>query len=88
MRHIDSFLESFVDYLSGSVTGEEWERQVELYRDALQRRDLTFAVKSNRLWEQISNGKEKTEEAVTVIQLSCIRLDSRFICILLIIKTK
>jgi len=59
LRHIDSFLESFEDYLSGSVTGEEWERQVEVYRAALRRRDLTLADKSNRLWEQISNGKEK-----------------------------
>jgi len=45
--------------LSGSVTGEEWERQVEVYRAALRRRDLTLADKSNRLWEQISNGKGK-----------------------------
>ena len=88
MRRIDSFLESFVDYLSGSVTGEEWERQVEVYRAALQRRDLTLADKSNRLWEQISNGKEKNGGSSDYIQLSCIRLDSRFICILLIMKTK
>jgi len=56
LRRIDSFLESFEDYLSGSVTGEEWERQVEVYRAALQRRDLTLGDKSNRLWKQISNG--------------------------------
>ena len=56
LRHIDSFLESFEDYLSGNVTGEEWERQVEVYRAALQRRDLTLGDKNNRLWEQIRTG--------------------------------
>ena len=57
LRRIDNFLESFEDYLSGSVMGEEWERQVEVYRATLQRRDLTLADKSSRLWKQISNGK-------------------------------
>ena len=61
LRRIDSFLESFGDYLSGSVTGEEWgkegwERQMEVYKAALQRKDLTLADKNHRLWEQISNG--------------------------------
>ena len=57
LKRIDSFLESFEDYLSGGVTREEWERQVEVYRAELQRKDLTLADKSSRLWKQISNGK-------------------------------
>ena len=69
LRRIDSFLESFVDYLSGSVTGEEWERQVELYRAALQRRDLTFAVKSGRLWEQIRTGMYREYKILMIHEL-------------------
>ena len=56
LERIDSFVESFEDYLSNNMTEEEWETQVGVYRDTLQRRDTNLAGKSSRLWGQISTG--------------------------------
>ena len=78
MERIDRFVESFEDYLSINMTEEEWETQVEVYRDTLQRRDTNLADKSGRLWGQISIGmdsqKHDNRSAVTVVllpQVSC-----------------
>ena len=38
------------------MTEEEWETQVGVYRDTLQRRDTNLANKNSRLWGQISTG--------------------------------
>jgi len=78
LERIDRFVESFEDYLSINMTEEEWETQVEVYRDTLQRRDTNLADKSGRLWGQISIGmdsqKHDNRSAVTVVllpQVSC-----------------
>ena len=78
LERIDGFVESFEDYLSINMTEEEWETQVEVYRDTLQRRDTNLDDKSGRLWGQISIGmdsqKHDNRSAVTVVllpQVSC-----------------
>ena len=78
LERIDGFVESFENYLSINMTEEEWETQVEVYRDTLQRRDTNLADKSDRLWGQISIGmdsqKHDNRSAVTVVllpQVSC-----------------
>ena len=58
LERIDGFVESFEDYLSINMTEEEWETQVEVYRDTLQRRDTNLAGKSSRLWGQIKTGMD------------------------------
>ena len=59
LERIDSFVESFEVYLSNNMTEEEWETQVGVYRDTLQRRDTNLANKNSRLWGQISTGMDR-----------------------------
>ena len=66
LERIDSFVESFEDYLSINMTEEEWETQVEVYRDTLQRRDTNLANKNSRLWGQISTGMDRQNISILV----------------------
>ena len=59
-------MESFEDYLSINMTEEEWEAQVEVYRDTLQRRDTNLANKNSRLWGQISTGMDRQNISILV----------------------
>ena len=59
-------MESFEDYLSNNMTEEEWETQVEVYRDTLQRRDTNLANKNSRLWGQISTGMDRQNISILV----------------------
>ena len=66
LERIDRFVESFEDYLSINMTEEEWETQVEVYRDTLQRRDTNLAGKSSRLWGQISVGMDRQKYSYNI----------------------
>ena len=66
LERINSFVESFEDYLSINMTEEEWETQVEVYRDTLQRRDTNLASKNSRLWGQISTGMDRQKYSYSI----------------------
>ena len=66
LERINSFMESFEDYLSINMTEEEWETQLEVYRDTLQRRDTNLAGKSSRLWGQISVGMDRQKYSYNI----------------------
>ena len=59
MERINSFVESFENYLSINMTEEVWETQLEVYRDTLQKRDTNLAEKSSRFWGQIRTGMDR-----------------------------
>ena len=71
LERIDSFVESFHGV---NVTEEEWETQVQVYRDILQRRDTNLADKSSRLWRQISNGMDSQKHQYNSQCCHCVLL--------------
>ena len=66
LERIDRFVESFEDYLSINMTEEEWETQLEVYRDTLQRGDTNLAGKSSRLWGQIRTGMDRQKYSYNI----------------------
>ena len=65
LERINSFVESFEDYLSNNMTEKKWETQVEVYRKTLQMKDTNLADKSSRLWGQISTGMD-SQNMITI----------------------
>ena len=66
LERIDSFVESFEVYLRNNMTEEEWETQLEVYKDTLQRKDTNLANKNSRLWGQISVGMDRQNISILV----------------------
>ena len=66
LERIDSFAESFEGYLGNNMTEKEWETQVEVYRDTLQRKDTNLANKNSRLWGQISTGMDRQKYSYSI----------------------